>query len=120
MPGALKTNQFFNSLRASREVFLAPGPKGSFWLAAQNTYRLRQFTAAGRLRTEVQVGENKIELRQRTATEAKTLSEQANQMDSKRDRQWVESIASAPVPKRAIEAFTVATDGTAYALVRKQ
>lgn len=120
MPGALKTSQFFDSLRASREVFLVPGPKGSFWLAARNTYRLRQFTAAGRLRTEVQLGENKIELRPKTTAEKKGLSEQASRMDSQWERRWTESIASAPVPKRAIEAFTVATDGTAYALVRKQ
>jgi len=120
LPGALKGSQFFNSLRASREVILSPGPKGSFWLAGRNSYRLRQFTAAGRLRTEVRLGDNKIELRPRTAEEVKSVSEQATQEASPGERRWVESVAAAPVPKRAIEAFAVATDGTAYALVRKQ
>jgi hypothetical protein len=120
IPGALKTGQFINTLRASREVFLASGPKGSFWLAARNSYRLRQFTAAGRLRAEVQLGENKIELQPRDAADVKKLSEQGSQMESQWERQWVRSMASAPVPKRSIEAFAVAIDGTAYVLARSQ
>lgn len=101
-----------NRLKASRDFVLARGAKGRIWLASRNQYRVRVYSAAGRLLDELKTGPQRIELRKRSEKELDNAKRSAGEAASERDQKWIEYIASSPTPKAAIEAFAVdpATD----------
>jgi hypothetical protein len=107
-------SNFLNALTATRESFLARGPKGALWLANRNLYRVRGFSASGRLLAEVKQGAGQVELRSRSKEELASSKQVAAEAGAERERQWAQHILAAPSPRRAVEALAVSPGGTVF------
>lgn len=105
--------QLIKALEASRESLLANGRKGSLWMASRHTYRLRHFSAGGRLLTDLRLGKQKVEIVDRTPEELRSAKAAAKEAKPGQ-RRLAESILSAPAARKAIDTFTVAPDGVVY------
>lgn len=103
-------------LRWLTTIDIAPGRDGGFWIADRYVFRLREFSASGRLRTTLTLGaEPEMEIVERSAEERKRIREAA----AASGRELPEHLPGlAARPAYATRGLTVAGDGRVYFVVR--
>ena len=96
-----------------RGVWAARSSKRGLWIAYQYSYRIRHFSATGKVIDEITVGEPQVEVRDRTAEEVDEIIEGA----SKQGVTLKKSGLSSKLLVRVVEAITEGRDGRLYVLL---
>jgi hypothetical protein len=97
---------------AASMVLIAPGTRGSAWVAHENIYNVRRVSAGGRTLTTLQDGPPRIEFRDRTSAEIAKLTTALREA-----RRSPPNGGFGQVPRRSILGIGEAPDGIVYLLV---
>lgn len=100
-------------LREQRFVHLLGDSRGSLWVASCNLYRLRRYSAAGKLKEEVRLG--KDDIRQRPDAES------AQKAFAAKFQHWGRQVSTTAATARpVIASLSEGRDGRIYLLVHKE
>lgn len=103
-------------IQAGSEVWAVPGPGGSLWIAYRNAYRLLRYSALGKLKDQIVVGDGKVKWAERSAEDWARLEAVA-----KEDQFPFKRSGVAPVQEAAVvRAMTMGRDGRVYLLVETE
>jgi hypothetical protein len=100
-------------VREDRAVLLLGDADGLLWVANANKYRIRRYSAAGRLRLELTVGEAKVRRREDAGKAQQDFERQALRTGGSGENVTAQVATAVPV----IEALAAGRDGKTYFLV---
>lgn len=95
------------------DVHLATSSDGTFWLASQNAYLLKEYAATGKAKDEVRVGEGKVRWVDRSDKDWKEIEKAAQSQGRGFERSNFAPVRGVLVNR----AITVSRDGRVYLLV---